>query len=443
MSENKNEKKEPPPPLDEIDAEELLATTQANISNELAKKIWSVTTSDVALGIREFPGEKLPYVPSDIGSILAPPAGSRSGIGNRFGSKQHANENATAHILEVGRALYGETYGFPENESPNYYKAAENYSLFGEYFLDFPKDTATCFADLEQTSDGDSKPPPGFERATTRTSLPFDKNQAQTNGGAAAPASGSKYSGPQQRQAPRPQQPVQHRQPGDEKTFPQMYQFNQLAPQTQLNPSHHQSCPHLHGSHVQPQPPVGSVPPSNMATALQQQQKQHRPGGALINGAEIGGGLCGHSHVHNHGQGHATANEFNLSQLYQQLMARNMRTNPLHHQLHHQQQHMAQNQQQHHHHTTTCAAAAAAMIYANFENHIRQLHLQQHLQQQQQQQHQQHQQQQQQQQQRHARIPRGIYGGNGQAGPGAATGSGGGVGATPSTSQEPPTTGHK
>ncbi|XP_070142688.1 involucrin isoform X3 [Drosophila kikkawai] len=391
MSENKNEKKEPPPPLDEIDAEELLATTQANISNELAKKIWSVTTSDVALGIREFPGEKLPYVPSDIGSILAPPAGSRSGIGNRFGN-------------------------------------------------------------LEQTSDGDSKPPPGFERATTRTSLPFDKNQAQTNGGAAAPASGSKYSGPpcsapvpqpQQRQAPRPQQPVQHRQPGDEKTFPQMYQFNQLAPQTQLNPSHHQSCPHLHGSHVQPQPPVGSVPPSNMATALQQQQKQHRPGGALINGAEIGGGLCGHSHVHNHGQGHATANEFNLSQLYQQLMARNMRTNPLHHQLHHQQQHMAQNQQQHHHHTTTCAAAAAAMIYANFENHIRQLHLQQHLQQQQQQQHQQHQQQQQQQQQRHARIPRGIYGGNGQAGPGAATGSGGGVGATPSTSQEPPTTGHK
>ncbi|KAH8282179.1 hypothetical protein KR054_006024 [Drosophila jambulina] len=435
MSEKKSDNKEPQP-VDDIDAEELLATTQANISNELAKKIWSVTSSDVALGIREYPGEKLPYVPLDLGSFLETAPVSGNGCGNEIGSKLQANENATAHILEVGRALYGETYGFPENDNPNYYKAAENYALFGEYFLDFPKDTATCFADLEQAPDGDPKPPPGLERSN-RSSLPFDRNQQPANGGAAATASGSKYSGPpgstplpqqqqQQRQAPRPGQPVPHRQPGDEMSFPQMYQVNQA----QLNPSHHQTCPHMHGSHVHPQAPVGSAPP------LQQQQKQQqRPGGALINGSEIGGGgLCGHSHVHNHGHGHAPGNEFNLSQLYQQLMARNMRPNPLLHQPPHQhQQHMAQSQ--HHHHTTTCAAAAAAMIYANFEQHIRQLQFQQQIHQQ---------------QQRHARIPRGIYGGNGgQVGPGpgappAGSGTGtGGVGATPPASKEPPATGHK
>ncbi|KAH8391416.1 hypothetical protein KR200_011721, partial [Drosophila serrata] len=384
-----------------------------NISDELAKKIWSVTSGDVALGIRKFPGEKLPYVPSDLESILRPePVTGGENGGNGIGSKIHANDNATAHILEVGRALYGDPYGFPEIDTPNYYKAAENYSLFGDYFLDFPKDTATCFADLDQATNGDSHTPPGLEKI----GLPVDRNQVQTNGGVAATAtaSGSQYPGPtcstalpqqqqqqqqqQQRQATRP---VQHSQAGNEMTIPQMYQFNQLGPHP-----HHPSCPHMHGSHVHPpQSPVGSAAHSAMAAALQH-QKQHRPGGALMSGAEMGGvGLCGHNHVHYHGHNHnhahahahAPANELNLSQLYQQLMARNMRPNPL--QTH---QHMAQNQHQHqhhHHHTTTCAAAAAAMIYANFEQQIRQFQLQQ--------------QQQQQQQQRHARIPRGIYGGNG------------------------------
>ncbi|KAH8234032.1 hypothetical protein KR032_011034 [Drosophila birchii] len=380
MSEKNSESKEKLP-VDDIDAEELLATTQANISNELAKKIWSVTSSDVALGIREFPGEKLPYVPLDFGSMVeAVPVSGSGGGSNGFGN-------------------------------------------------------------LEQAANGDSKPPPGLERSMKPSPL-VDRNQIPTNGGATAAASGSKYPGPsggstalpqqQQRQAPRPQPAVQHRQPGDEMSIPQMYQFNQMAPQAQLNPSHHQSCPHLHASHVHPpQPPVGSAPQSPMATALQQ-QKQHRPGGAHMSGTEIGGGggLCGHSHVHYHGHSHGAANEFNLSQLYQQLMARNMRPNPMHHQQHHQQQqHMAQNQQQNHHHTTTCAAAAAAMLY--FEQHIRQLHMQQQLQQQ---------------QQRHARIPRGIYGGNGGQGVlGAPPGSGagaGGVGAIPPTSKDPPATGH-
>lgn len=152
-----------------------------------------MSSSDVALGIRELPGEALPYTPADSGSGLEVDSGSGPESESGSGSKQQASDNATAHILEVERALYGESYGFPENGSPNYYKAAENYSLFGEYFLDFPKDTATCFADLDQGLDSDSNPPPGFERSP-KSSVLFERKQVSANGGAAA-GSVSKYSG--------------------------------------------------------------------------------------------------------------------------------------------------------------------------------------------------------------------------------------------------------
>ncbi|XP_017050123.1 putative cyclin-dependent serine/threonine-protein kinase DDB_G0272797/DDB_G0274007 isoform X2 [Drosophila ficusphila] len=125
---------------DELDANETAAATQVNVSSHLAKKIWAVTPNDVSMGLVKAPEPSDPHFGTFFGLV--------SGIGCE--NKETAtNDNAFTYVSEVERALYGDPTGYPENGSHNYFKAAENYSLFGENFLDFSKDTASCLTGLE------------------------------------------------------------------------------------------------------------------------------------------------------------------------------------------------------------------------------------------------------------------------------------------------------
>ncbi|XP_039499665.1 probable basic-leucine zipper transcription factor Q isoform X2 [Drosophila santomea] len=383
--------------FDDLDDNETSAATQANISSQLAKKIWAVTPNDICLGLVEAPEQAVPNFPSGCGS----------GTGCEMGSvsKPAASGNASIYVTEVERVLYGDTTGYPENGSQNYFKAAENYSIFGEGFLDFPKDTTSCLAGLKPTS--------GFQQQQRQTP-PQQQHQQQHQQ--------QQQNQHQQQQ----QQQQQHRQPGNENhnrnpvnnfnddislKFPQFYHQmqHQAPPQPQLNAPHGQQ--HLHV----PQKPIhqqqqqqGAPPPPPQQQQQQQQQQQyqqqlHRPSV---------GDLAALSH--------ANPKEFAL--LYQQLMARNLRQTPQHNQ---QQQHAQQAAPQQHQ-APNSAAAAAAMIYKNleFQQQVQLRQLQQLHQQQQQQQ------KQQQQQQQQPRLPRGIFGGNGGQ-------------QTPPNGKEPPVGTHK
>ncbi|XP_037886068.1 uncharacterized protein LOC119635351 [Glossina fuscipes] len=44
-----------------------------------------------------------------------------------------------AYVQEVQRAIYGDTTGHPASGSMDYYKAAQNYAVYGKDFLDFPE----------------------------------------------------------------------------------------------------------------------------------------------------------------------------------------------------------------------------------------------------------------------------------------------------------------
>ncbi|XP_039499657.1 neurogenic protein mastermind isoform X1 [Drosophila santomea] len=424
--------------FDDLDDNETSAATQANISSQLAKKIWAVTPNDICLGLVEAPEQAVPNFPSGCGS----------GTGCEMGSvsKPAASGNASIYVTEVERVLYGDTTGYPENGSQNYFKAAENYSIFGEGFLDFPKDTTSCLAGLKPTVSQAWSSHPGDERSARSVPL-YERRQTSPEHEGAASGSNLPGSGFQQQQRQTPpqqqhqqqhqqqqqnqhqqqqQQQQQHRQPGNENhnrnpvnnfnddislKFPQFYHQmqHQAPPQPQLNAPHGQQ--HLHV----PQKPIhqqqqqqGAPPPPPQQQQQQQQQQQyqqqlHRPSV---------GDLAALSH--------ANPKEFAL--LYQQLMARNLRQTPQHNQ---QQQHAQQAAPQQHQ-APNSAAAAAAMIYKNleFQQQVQLRQLQQLHQQQQQQQ------KQQQQQQQQPRLPRGIFGGNGGQ-------------QTPPNGKEPPVGTHK
>nr|XP_016994930.2 neurogenic protein mastermind [Drosophila takahashii] len=389
--------------FDELDAKETAAASQANIPTQLAKKIWAVTPNDVSLGIVEPLEPSVPNFETSSGS------GSGSGVGS--GSKPPSSDNASIYITEVERALYGDSTGYPENGTPNYFKAAENYSLFGESFLDFPKDTASCMAGLGAMVSQAWIAPPGHERSGRSAPL-YERRQAQeqervASGTGCNLSGGGGYQQPQ-RHPHQQQQQQQHRPPGvdnnnnnnnrnsasnfNEIPFPQFYHqmHHQQPPQPQLNPNHQ------HNLHLPQKPMQQQGPPQQQ---YQQQQQQHRSGAPPSVGDLAG-------------LAHSNPNDFAM--LYQQLMARNLRSNQQHH-----QQHPPQSSQQ----TSSSAAAAAALLYKNLEFQqqvqLRQL-----------------QQLQQQQQQQQPRMPRGIFGGNGGQ-------SGGGGGGNSTNGKEPPAGAHK
>jgi len=166
----------------------------ANISSQLAKKIWAVTPNDVSLGVVE-PVE--PPVPnfetsSGTGSVSGSGSGSVSGSGMGSVKKSPANDNASIYITEVERALYGDTTGYPEYGTHNFFRAAENYSLFGENFLDFPKD-ADCLAGLGSMVSQAWIPSPGYERSNRSVPL-YERRQAAEQERATS-NTGSNFSG--------------------------------------------------------------------------------------------------------------------------------------------------------------------------------------------------------------------------------------------------------
>ncbi|KAH8352133.1 hypothetical protein KR084_002182 [Drosophila pseudotakahashii] len=407
--------------FDELDDKETAAATQANVPTQLAKKIWAVTPNDISLGIVEPLEPSVPNFETSSGSGSGSASGSGSGVA--AGSKPPSTDNATIYVTEVERVLYGETTGYPEYGTPNYFKAAENYSLYGESFLDFPKDTASCLAGLGAMVSQAWIPQPGYERSGKTVPL-YERRQAPEQERAAS-GMGSNFSGvryvqnrrdcslyskglrsletirflgggyQQPQRHPPQQQQQQHRPPGvdnnnnnrnsmnnfNEIPFPQFYHqmHHQQPPQPQLKPNHQ------HNHHL----------PQNPMQQYQQQQQQHRS----VAPPSVGD-LAG--------LGHSNPNDIAL--LYQQLMARNLRPNQQHHQQHSQQ-------------TSSSAAAAAALLYKNleFQQQVQLRQLQQLQQQQQQQQHQ-------------PRLPRGIFGGNGgQSGKGGSSTSG----------KEPPAGAHK
>nr|NP_608601.1 uncharacterized protein Dmel_CG18131, isoform D [Drosophila melanogaster]NP_722709.2 uncharacterized protein Dmel_CG18131, isoform H [Drosophila melanogaster]NP_722712.1 uncharacterized protein Dmel_CG18131, isoform B [Drosophila melanogaster]AAF51368.1 uncharacterized protein Dmel_CG18131, isoform D [Drosophila melanogaster]AAN10472.2 uncharacterized protein Dmel_CG18131, isoform H [Drosophila melanogaster]AAN10475.1 uncharacterized protein Dmel_CG18131, isoform B [Drosophila melanogaster] len=409
----------------DLDEDETAAATQVNISSQLAKKIWGVTSNDISLGLVEASEEAVPNFPSGCESGTGCEMGSASKpAASESVSKPAAVDSASIYVTEVERVLYGDTIGYPENGTHNYFKAAENYSLFGESFLDFPKDMASCLAGLKPMVSQAWSSHPGYERSVKSVPL-YERRQATPeHEGAASNLPGSGFQ-QQQRQIPQHQQQHQqqqhhqqqhhqqqhhqhqqqkhqqqqqqhqqqqpHRQLGTEShnrnsvknfneiPFPQFYHQmrHQAPPQPQLNAprSHH----HIHmpqkQQQVAPQPP-----PQQQQQQQQQQQYQqqlHRPSV---------GDLAALSN----------ANPKDFALLYQQLIARNLRQASQHNQQHSQQAAPQQPQ------APNNAAAAAAMIYKNLEfqqqvqlRQLQQLH------------------QQQQQQQQQPRMPRGIYGGNG------------------------------
>ncbi|XP_032582601.1 RNA polymerase II degradation factor 1 isoform X1 [Drosophila sechellia] len=391
---------------DDLDEDETAAATQVNISSQLAKKIWGVTPKDISLGLVEAPEEAVPNFPSGCGSGTGCEMGSASNpAASDSARKPAAIDSASIYVTEVERVVYGDTIGYPENGTHNYFKAAENYSLFGESFLDFPKDTASCLAGLKPMVSQAWTSHPGYERSTRSVPL-YERRQAfPEHEGAASNLPGVGFQqqqrqNPQHQQQHQQQQHHQHqqqkqqqqqhkqqqhqqqqpqRQLGTENQsrnsvknfneipFPQFYHQmrHQAPPQPQLNtPRSHQ---HIHVPQKQQQ--VAPLQSPQQQQQQQYQQQLHRPSV---------GDLAALSN--------ANPKEFAL--LYQQLIARNLRQTSQHNQQHSQQAAPQQN--------TNSAAAAAAMIYKNLEfqqqvqlRQLQQLHQQQ------------------------TRMPRGIYGGNG------------------------------
>ncbi|KAH8324567.1 hypothetical protein KR074_011339, partial [Drosophila pseudoananassae] len=364
-----------------------------SISKELAHKIWRVTPNDLAQGIPALTNSAYPC----IGGVDWGSGGSSS--------RHSANDSANAFISEVERSLYGNSTGHPRNGSKNYFKAAENYAIYGDNFLDFPKDTSTCFLGLGSTGGSASNPPPGFERSARLSAL-YERKQTPSQGGLPTTLNFSGHHHPQHPQQSSQQQQRQSAtdcnrnnhstqsrncgQSGSGNDFPIPQIYHQLF----------SSSPQTSRSNAKPQTHSRTLQPFGPSQSSSQHYQQQRGAGTAS------------GHQSDHHSGHPSANEISLSQLYQQLMARNLRPGHLH-----------QHQQQ----QTNSNAAAAAMIYANLElqqqMQLRQLQIQH-----------QHQQQQLHQQQQ-ARLPRGIYGGN--------NGQGSGGAAPPTAGKEPPVGNHK
>ncbi|XP_017050122.1 homeobox protein 5 isoform X1 [Drosophila ficusphila] len=377
---------------DELDANETAAATQVNVSSHLAKKIWAVTPNDVSMGLVKAPEPSDPHFGTFFGLV--------SGIGCE--NKETAtNDNAFTYVSEVERALYGDPTGYPENGSHNYFKAAENYSLFGENFLDFSKDTASCLTGLEPMG-GYQQPqrephqqqqhrPPNTDNNINQN---MNNNHSHINNNINNNINNSSNNSQMNNNNHNNNNNRNSVKNFNEIPFPQFYKqmHYQQQPQPQLNPSHNQNHIHL------PQKPQHGAPPPQQQQHQQhqQQQQQHRLGATPSVGDLVGLG------------GQFNPKDLALSQLCQQFMACNLRPNQQHHQQHPQQQHpqqklYPQQQQayQQQHQTPTSAAAAAAMLYKNLDlqQQVQLIQLQQL-----------HQQQQQQQQQ--SRFPRPIFGRN-------------------------------
>ncbi|XP_017089818.2 uncharacterized protein [Drosophila bipectinata] len=169
----------PSPPEDSDSNERNSTSSQGSVSKELAHKIWRVTPNDLAQNIPALANSAYPCI-----------GGVEWGSGGAS-SKNSANDSANAFISEVERALYGNSTGYPKNGSKNYFKAAENYAIYGDNFLDFPKDTSTCFAGLGSTGGSVSNAPPGFERSARLSAL-YERKQAPSQGPTPATLSGLK-----------------------------------------------------------------------------------------------------------------------------------------------------------------------------------------------------------------------------------------------------------
>ncbi|XP_033245981.1 uncharacterized protein LOC117187430 isoform X1 [Drosophila miranda] len=110
--------------LDDDDEDDAIAASEGKVSSQVAKRIWQPTIDDTTPGVWE------------------PPALAVSGTASDF-------------IHEVMRSLYGDNSKDPENGSAQYFKAAENYALFGANYMGLEEDK-------------NKKPPPGFDQSSSQ-----------------------------------------------------------------------------------------------------------------------------------------------------------------------------------------------------------------------------------------------------------------------------------
>ncbi|KAH8263354.1 hypothetical protein KR044_007721, partial [Drosophila immigrans] len=285
-------------------------------------------------------------------------------------------ETTTSFLAEVLSALYGDTTGHPEHGSFSYHKAAERYALTGDGHL-AKRSPTTAIATALSSSDKQQRAhlTLGFERAARAL---YERNKLATrqgNNNSSSSSSGCNVSFVEFDLAK-----------GTSKSAPSIQHFPQsLAPNASddaglagsATPSNSNELSHIYLQLLQQQLPQ-----------QQAQQQQHLVAGAPSNmSMPIYGLACGHAN--------------DITQVYAQLLAANLRQNVAqqqHQQQHHQQQQQQQQQQ------SSSAAAAAILYEAILQQRV--------LQQLQQQQMQHHAQQQQQQQQQQSRTPRGIFGGN-------------------------------
>ncbi|XP_033245888.1 myb-like protein Q isoform X2 [Drosophila miranda] len=265
--------------LDDDDEDDAIAASEGKVSSQVAKRIWQPTIDDTTPGVWEPPEKPLPHVEED-----APMSAEA------LAEALAVSETASDFIHEVERSLYGDNS--KENGSAQYFKAAENYSLFGANYMGLEEDK-------------NKKPPPGF-----------DQSSSQIAAGSAG-VSGQSYSGGPSSSGmggmAMSQQP-QHKaanQPGPAA----------LLPQQQQHPRH----------------PSPATVPRVIAEAA-----------ALAGaGAGIDIGLHAHGHL-------PSATEMTIGHIYQELMGMNFNQANIQQQQqqhHHQQQqqHHQQQQQQHHH----------------------------------------------------------------------------------------------
>ncbi|XP_033249371.1 uncharacterized protein LOC117188907 [Drosophila miranda] len=124
--------------------DDAIAASEGKVSSQLAKRIWQPTIDDITPGVWEPPEKPLPHVEED-----APMSAEA------LAEALAVSEIASDFIHEVERALYGDNSKDPENGSAQYFKAAENYSLFGANYMGLEEDKT-------------KKPPPGFDQISSQ-----------------------------------------------------------------------------------------------------------------------------------------------------------------------------------------------------------------------------------------------------------------------------------
>ncbi|XP_001357033.4 uncharacterized protein [Drosophila pseudoobscura] len=140
MSENSFNSKN----LDDDDEDDAIAASEGKISSQVAKRIWQPTSDDTTPGVWEPPEKPLPHVEEDAPMTAEALAEALA-----------VSETASDFIREVERSLYGDNSKDPENGTAQYFKAAENYSLFGANYMGLEEDK-------------NKKPPPGFDQSSSQ-----------------------------------------------------------------------------------------------------------------------------------------------------------------------------------------------------------------------------------------------------------------------------------